>query len=113
MNGIKNQVINKRENSVSGILKKTVYDSVIAINSGIFVNKKNYDQFIKEYEVLDFIGKGIIDNLNKGTYGLVKKVRHRESNQIRAMKIIDKDILGEDEEKLMLKEIEILKKLVI
>jgi len=43
----------------------------------------------------------------------VKKVRHIESNQIRAMKIINKDSLAAHEEKMMLREIEILKKLVI
>ena len=57
-NRIQNQVISIKDNSTNHNTKKTAYDSAIAINSGIFVNQKNYDQFLKEYEILDFIGKG-------------------------------------------------------
>ena len=59
-NRIQNQIILKKDNSSSNVNKKTVFDSTIAINSGIFVNQKNYDQFLNEYEVLEFIGKGLI-----------------------------------------------------
>jgi exosome complex RNA-binding protein Rrp4 len=67
-NRIQNQVISKKENSINYITKKTKFDSAIAINSGIFVNQKNYDEFLKEYQIIDFIGKGYkFDNYNKSS----------------------------------------------
>jgi len=57
-NRIQNQVISIKDNSTNHITKKTGSGSAIAINSGIFVNKRNYDQFLKEYAILEFIGKG-------------------------------------------------------
>lgn len=57
-NRIQNQVISMKNNSINGNTKKTLHDSAIAISSGIFVNQKKYDQFLKEYEILEVIGKG-------------------------------------------------------
>lgn len=58
-NRIQNQVISVKDNSTNYVTKKSGFDSAIAINSGIFVNQKNYDQFLKEYVIMDFIGKGL------------------------------------------------------
>lgn len=58
-NRIQNQVIsNTKTSSSNNIIKRTANDSEIAINSGIFVNQKNYKQFLNEYIEQDFIGKG-------------------------------------------------------
>ena len=47
----------------------------------------------------------ILDNLGQGSYGRVKRVKHRKLNEIRAMKIVDKKSLSSQHE------IEILRKI--
>lgn len=69
-----------------------------------FINQKNYNKFSMEYEVLDYIGKG--------SFGTVKKVKHLQTNQIRAMKIISRGNYKLNEQNNLFKEIEILRQLV-
>lgn len=77
----------------------------VTITQSLFVGEKTYNKFMEEYDQLEFIGQG--------AFGTVQKVKHKITNQIRAMKTINKSAFknAEDESKL-LKEIEILKKLV-
>ena len=44
-----------------------------------FIKGKKYEELTKDYELLE--------NLGEGSYGIVQKVRHKESGQIRAMKV--------------------------
>ncbi len=48
--------------------------------------------------------------MRKGAFGVVKKVRHLKTQQLRAMKMVQKTLIKDD--KAYIDEIEILKKLV-
>lgn len=74
------------------------------IRASIFFENKNYSKICDEYKLLDYIGKGAC--------GVVQKVQHIVTNDLRAMKIISKsNFLDICEEKRLNKEVEILKKL--
>ncbi len=77
----------------------------VTITQSLFVGEKTHVKFLEEYDQLEIIGQG--------AYGTVQKVKHKITNQIRAMKIINKSSFKNAEaESKLLKEIEILKKLV-
>ena len=67
-------------------LKKTITNGTnsISINYKTFIKAKNYTDLLQDYELLD--------NLGAGAFGVVQKVRHKASKQIRAMKTIKKNI---------------------
>ena len=71
-------------------LKKTVTNCTnsISINYKTFIKAKNYTDLLHDYELLD--------NLGAGAFGVVQKVRHKASKQIRAMKTIKKNSLNEE-----------------
>ena len=46
-----------------------------------------------------------------GAFGEVRKCLHIESKDLRAVKIINKKVFGEEQQKKLMKEIEILKQL--
>ncbi len=57
-NRIQNQVISIKNNSYNNdVRKNSVMNSTVAINSGIFVKQKSYDQFMNEYEISIVQGK--------------------------------------------------------
>ncbi|MGL4947765.1 MAG: serine/threonine-protein kinase, partial [Mycoplasma sp.] len=58
------------------------------INYKTFILGRNYSDLLKEYDWLEHWGTG--------SFGIVQKLRHKPSNQIRAMKIIKKDSSYED-----------------
>ncbi len=66
--------------------------------------QKNKETVQKYYSVLNKLGNG--------SFGTVYKVIHRQTNYIRAMKVINKDLVKlQDDEKVFLKEIDILRTL--
>lgn len=67
--------------------------------------------FVKEMENLEKCYK-ILNKLGQGTFGSVYRVLHRETEQIRAMKMIKiSTIKLQDDDQVFLKEIEILRKI--
>lgn len=72
------------------------------ISSEIFFSIKKTD-ILAEYQVGKILGEG--------SYGQVKLVRHRRTNMERAMKIIKKAGVSEEEKETMMKEVSILKSL--
>ena len=75
------------------------------------IYRKKYKVFLEEYDILEFLGKGLNIKCKLGAFGTVRKVRHKQTQQIRAMKIIYTNTNKFDEKSLM-KEIEILRSLV-
>lgn len=65
--------------------------------------KENHHNIKDCYKISSVIGRG--------AYGEVRKCMYKETKSIRAVKIITKKYLKEDQEQKMLGEIEILKKL--
>ena len=80
-----------------GSLKKidTNFTNPININYKTFIKGKNYSDLLNEYDILEHLGAG--------AFGVVQKVRHKASKQIRAMKTIKKNTIYEEKN---LKEIE-------
>ena len=75
------------------------------IKSSIFVNQQNITCLTEDYEELELLGEG--------AFGKVNKVRHKPSGQIRALKIIKRENFKKaGSEELMMREIEVLKRLV-
>lgn len=66
---------------------------------------ENKNKISKEYNIL-------WPPLGQGAFGEVRKCVQRETGQVRAVKIIFKDNATEDELKRILREVEILKRLV-
>lgn len=66
---------------------------------------ENKNKISKEYNILS-------PALGKGAFGEVRKCVQRETGHIRAVKIIFKDKAFEDELKRILREVEILRRLV-
>ena len=83
-----------------GSLKKidTNFTNPININYKTFIKGKNYSDLLNEYDILEHLGAG--------AFGVVQKVRHKASKQIRAMKTIKKNTIYEEKN---LKEIDIRK----
>ena len=71
-------------------LKKTVTNGTnsININYKTFIQGKNYSDLLSEYDILEHLGAG--------AFGVVQKVRHKASKQIRAMKTIKKNTIYEE-----------------
>jgi calcium-dependent protein kinase len=80
---------------------KTLDGDIITIKSSVFVRGMQQDP-LEKYQ--------IVKKLGEGTYGIVYSVRHRETDIIRAMKIIEKNCSLIDSSNF-LKEINILCKL--
>jgi serine/threonine protein kinase len=85
---------------------KRVISNVEELNLGtanmVFENK---NKISKEYNIL-------WPPLGQGAFGEVRKCVQRETGQVRAVKIIFKDNATEEELKRILREVEILKRLV-
>jgi serine/threonine protein kinase len=79
----------------------------ISIGGHIFKNEIHFSLFCNDYEDMEVLGNG--------GFGIVQKVRHLKTNETRAMKIINRNDLRQNVngEKHLLREIAILKKLVI
>jgi serine/threonine protein kinase len=88
----------KRRSSISKLSARMGIDKQLFINEGKGKIEKNY-------EILEIIGKG--------GYGVVKKVRHKISGSIRAMKVMQKDAFDPLSLLTISNEVEILKQLVI
>lgn len=81
-------------------------DQEIAIKSSLFVDNRNIKTLQEDYEILELLGEG--------AFGKVKKVKHKPSGQIRALKIIKRESFKQaGSEELLMREIEVLKRLVI
>jgi hypothetical protein len=89
--------------------KITTSTSKLNISGSSFIRQKHFKEFSEEYEEITQVGKGKL-NMRKGAFGVVKKVKHLKTNQIRAMKMVQKTLIKDD--KAYIDEIEILKKLV-
>mmetsp|Transcript_916 Transcript_916/g.929 ORF Transcript_916/g.929 Transcript_916/m.929 type:complete len:94 (+) Transcript_916:674-955(+) len=83
------------EDNLLGYKKK-----VTQIDAQMFINEKK-GKIGTDYEVLNVVGRG--------GYGEVKKVVHKLTNEVRAMKIIHKDSFDEWHMKSLSNEISILK----
>lgn len=83
--------------------KKKDISSHVSISGYIFKNEMPFSQFNEEYMDMEVLGNG--------AFGVVQKVRHIKTNEIRAMKIINRNNMTE-EGKQLIREITILKKLV-
>ena len=68
-------------NSSSSIPKKST--NIVNVDYKTFIKGKKYSDLLNDYTLLEHLGSG--------AFGLVQKVRHKVSKQIRAMKIIKKD----------------------
>lgn len=74
------------------------------VRYSMFINKKHFSQISEAYQLLEYLGKG--------AFGVVQKVVHLLSNDIRAMKTINRDKLSlTSDEKKLNREVEILKRL--
>lgn len=80
------------------------------VNTSNFIleNQGNIKDF---YKITSCIGKGIFffSLILAGAYGEVRKCMHKETKAQRAVKIINKKCLEEEEKQKMLNEISILK----
>ncbi|CDW86127.1 protein kinase domain containing protein [Stylonychia lemnae] len=74
----------------------------LKISKSIFVHECK-GQIKSKYRVLE--------NIGKGTYGQVKKVLHKATGELRAMKIIKKGQVNDEFMSILMNEIEILKQL--
>ena len=77
-NNVETKIIN---NSSSSIPKKPT--NAINVDYKTFIKGKKYSDLLNDYILLGHLGSG--------AFGYVQKVRHKASNQIRAMKTIKKD----------------------
>lgn len=68
--------------------KPTLTSISLTVNYKTFIGRRNYAELLKEYILLEHLGAG--------AYGVVQKVRHKLSGQIRAMKTIKKNAVCED-----------------
>ena len=82
-------------------IRKRISDINNLIPDRVFLNNEKID---KEYDIRKI-------SLGSGSFGDVKKGVHKESKEIRAIKIIPKTYNYEDERKKMIEEITIMKKL--
>ena len=57
------------------------------INYKTFIGRRTYSELLKEYIILEHLGAG--------AYGVVQKVKHKSTGQIRAMKTIRKNSVCE------------------
>lgn len=72
--------------------------------ASMFISKKHFSKLNEEYTIKEFLGKG--------AFGIVQKVIHNLSGDIRAMKTISRnDFISKEDEQRLNKEVEILKKL--
>ena len=84
----------------------------LGIGAGTFVVKG--EGAIKEkYKITSCIGRGKFNcgltSLTIGAYGEVRKCYNRENGALRAVKIINKKYLEEDEKAKLLNEVEVLR----
>jgi serine/threonine protein kinase len=95
-----NSMIIKNDNKLKEISNQ------ISINANIFKNEMHFSHFPEDYEDQELLGNG--------GFGVVQKVKHRMTNEIRAMKIINGKELTQNVYggKHLIREIRILKKLV-
>lgn len=71
--------------------KEIVHSNSLNVTYKTFIKPKTYTDLLKDYDLLEHLGAG--------AFGIVQKVRHKQSGQIRAMKIIQK-YPGNDEKSL-------------
>ena len=82
------------------------------VNTSSFI-AENTGNIKDSYKITSCIGKGKSCVLTRvGAYGEVRKCMHKETKALRAVKIINKKCLEEEEKQKMLNEIQILKKMV-
>jgi len=69
-------------------------DQCSLISSSLFVNIINTRPASSDYEIIRVLGEGSQRIIMIGSYGKVFLVRHLVLDQMRAMKVINKDLLG-------------------
>ena len=86
---LKIKVINKEPNPNTQLRKVNTKVSELAFmdDPDINVSKENLIKISKEPIAKNYI---IISDLGQGSYGQVKKVRHKQLNEVRAMKMTSK-----------------------
>ena len=92
----------ENQKNITGTEGSSIDNEESIIYEGILIKERNIDPH-DFYEELNILGEG--------TYGIVKKVRHKISKVIRAMKIIDKTKISYGGENSIINEINILKSL--
>ena len=92
----------ENQKNITGTEGSSIDNEESIIYEGILIKERNIDPH-DFYEELNILGEG--------TYGIVKKVRHKISKVIRAMKIIDKNKISYGGENSIINEINILKSL--
>ena len=92
----------QNQKNITGTEGSSIDNEESIIYEGILIKERNIDPH-DFYEELNILGEG--------TYGIVKKVRHKISKVIRAMKIIDKNKISYGGENSIINEINILKSL--
>ena len=93
---------NPNQNNITGTEGSSFNNEESIIYEGILIKERNIDPH-DFYEELNILGEG--------TYGTVKKVRHKITKVIRAMKIIDKNKISFVGENSLINEINIVKSL--
>lgn len=83
--------------------KKKEGTAALEFTSSAMVSEK-YGNISNDYDLLD-------PPLGTGAFGEVRKGVHKASGMIRAVKIIDKKMAGNDEIEKLINEVEIMKKL--
>ncbi len=84
-------------------MRRVVEINDIEINPSQFVIQKS-ESIYKNYSLKEKIGEG--------AFGIVYKAVHKVTGESRAIKFIDKTVVGAEKESKLLQEINILKKLV-
>ena len=80
------------------------------ISSQDFILEK-HGKIKDDYRIGACLGKGRIPTTEPGAYGEVRKCQHRITKAERAVKIILKSLIEEDERKKLMNEVEILRKM--
>ena len=84
-NTITNNFSLPKDNSLQH--KQTLAPVSLNINYKTFIGRRTYSELLKEYIILEHLGAG--------AYGVVQKVKHKSTGQIRAMKTIRKNSVCE------------------
>ena len=73
---------------------------------------ENTGKFKDNYKLVSRLGSGKLFTHNEGAFGEVYQCKHRETGAQRALKVIYKSSLDEEDSKKLINEVEILKELV-
>jgi serine/threonine protein kinase len=99
---VEDQEVLKLQENTNISKKYTNSNGKFNITTATFIKQKHFNLISDDYEILSQVGKG--------AFGVVKKVKHKLTQQLRAMKIVPRKSIQDDQ--IYLNEIEILKSLV-